>query len=176
MAGIPQKRLSTASINSQVTQIDIDAIGIVEHDFSPCSQTTSYINGSHPVLTSYRPSSMASTHTTRPDTARRASSITWQEPSETNVISVPLILKKEVASSRAGRVKPAVQKLASWFKGSPQNLEEIEDAKEDDRKWKRMVREWKRARVEQVDDAARDKKVTVLTNIMRGVSKRIRCT
>lgn len=58
-------------------------------------------------------------------------------------VTVPPILKKEVPSSKAGRMKPAVEKLASWFKGSPENLEEIEEALEDDRRWKRKVREWK---------------------------------
>lgn len=82
----------------------------------------------------------------RPDVSRRTSAITWQETHETNSIFVPTLLKKEVATSKAGRIKPVVEKFASWFKGSPEDLEEIEEAREDDRKWKRKVRKWKRER------------------------------
>lgn len=55
-------------------------------------------------------------------------------------------MKKEVARSKAGHIKPAAEKFASWFKGSPEDLEELEEAREDDRKWKRKVRKWKRER------------------------------
>lgn len=82
----------------------------------------------------------------RPLVIRRTSTITWEEMYETNAISVPPLLKKEVARSKAGHTKPAVEKFASWFKDSPENLEELEEAKDDDHRWKRKVRKWKKER------------------------------
>lgn len=145
MAGIYQQNDASADSLAQVDMSDM-----LESQIDPnqslhkadCERNKTGPNSTSSGPGTPRPSSVL----LRPQALRRTSIITWQEPQESNSVSVPPLLKKEVAKSKAGRIKPAVEKFASWFKGSPEDLEEIEEAREDDRKWKRKVRKWKRER------------------------------
>lgn len=111
----------------------------------------------------------------RPTTQRRESSLIWQDISETNQISVPPILKKEVAASKARQPKPSSQKFASWFKGSPQDLEEIEDAREDDKRWRKLVRQWKEERHQQLDGEEKRANAQTSTGFMMRLKQALLC-